>query len=82
MNSKIICIGIVPATAEYELIVPGIKKKIILYNEALDEICNDTTYNISTEDFPIDGIMSDHHHINQKGHRWVCDQIVKVIKNS
>ena len=61
-------LGIVPSSYSYETILPGITKQINQYNNflksfdgyiSLDEVLNSN------------GLMTDHHHLNIKGHKIV-----------
>ena len=74
-GTKIYFLGILPATEAYERILPGVRKRIIEYNKILKE---KTDY-ISVEDFESSGIMSDFHHLNQRGHKQLIDKIVNHI---
>ena len=78
-NSKIIWIGIVPVSGDYEKTVPGISGNIIKYNKIIEEklICNNIF--CSTDAIPLDGIMSDHHHLSSIGHEWIFQKISRLI---
>ncbi|MBS1495143.1 MAG: SGNH/GDSL hydrolase family protein [Bacteroidetes bacterium] len=72
-----VTIGILPGCDEYEKTVPGITKRINTYNEILRR---NSTY-ISNEDFPRDGIIEDHHHLNEKGHKVIFDKILNLLSS-
>lgn len=70
-------VGIIPANDEYEKRVPGIKNNIIKYNQILLRIlekCFVDTSNISQE-----CLMSDHHHLNENGHKDIFLRISKLL---
>lgn len=75
-DAKFIFIGILKPMNEYERIVPGIKKNILVYNDILRGI-NEAIY-IDLSSFPSDGIQSDFHHLNAKGHNEVYQRL-KII---
>ena len=79
-NSKIIFIGILPATKEYEKMIPGISKNINEYNKIIEKQITKDFFYINTVNIPIDGFMSDHHHLNSIGHRWLAEVILSSIK--
>ncbi|MBB4806598.1 lysophospholipase L1-like esterase [Chryseobacterium defluvii] len=61
---------ILPANDDYEKILPGVKEKIHHYNQAIKAYDH-----IDLNDMPGDGIMSDHFHINPKGHLFILTKI-------
>lgn len=69
-------IGILPASGEYESKVPGIKSSIATYNSILAKIFKF----IDNDSFPYEGILSDHHHLNKKGHKEIADRIKLVLE--
>lgn len=71
-------LGIVPAVKEYEQKVKGIKKKIELYNSILKTNGN----YISLEDFSIEHIMSDFHHLNENGNKYLSQKIITTLNNA
>ena len=80
VNSQIIWIGIVPASNEYEKIVPGISKNIVIYNNIIaSEIVVSRGVFLNVTSIPKDGIMTDHHHLNIKGHRWLYEEILVLL---
>ncbi len=78
-NSKIVWIGIVPVSGDYEKKVPGILKNISKYNKIIAEKLTDNNIFCSTDAIPLDGIMSDHHHLSSIGHEWIFKQISRNI---
>lgn len=70
-----VSIGILPGCDEYEKTVPGITKRINTYNEILKR----NSIFISNDDFPRDGIIEDHHHLNEKGHEIIFEKLLKLI---
>lgn len=80
-NAKVIFIGIVPASIEYEVSLPNISKNIKCYNEIIENEINikkDTFLNVN--EIPSKGIMSDYHHLNSIGHKWLSDKILSLIE--
>ncbi|SHG94692.1 SGNH/GDSL hydrolase family protein [Flavobacterium defluvii] len=70
-------LGILQICDQYEMIVPGIKKNAKEYNDLL----KGQTQFISNDDFPLDGIISDFHHLNEKGHQLIFEKIEDIIVN-
>lgn len=69
-------ISIVNATEGYEKKLKGITSKIKAYNQILKD--NAKSY-IDLSNMPISGIMSDFHHLNSEGHKYIYDRIIEVI---
>ncbi|WP_316763092.1 SGNH/GDSL hydrolase family protein [Pedobacter aquatilis] len=79
-KSKIIFIGILPASNEYEKLLPGISNNIKSYNKIIkEEIINKGLF-LNADNIPMEGIMSDHHHLNAMGHKWLSEEIINMIK--
>ena len=76
INSPILAIEIAPAPDVYEKILPGIRKNILDYNNILRETFDLT---INTNEILNYGLMSDHHHINKKGHLLILSELKKAI---
>lgn len=74
-ESKIIYLGIVPATAEYELQLPGINRRIAQFNNILQQMKG----YINLNDFDMAGVMTDHHHLNKDGQRQVYQKVLNRI---
>lgn len=70
---KFITLGIIPASDDYEKIMPGIKHSIERYNQILQK----TSTFLSTAEMPKAGICEDYHHINGIGQ----DYIFNLVKN-
>lgn len=70
-NSKLYTIGILPGCEDYNKQVPGVSKQIEKYNNILAE---NTNY-ISVDEIPRSGIISDFHHMNIEGHKYIFNQI-------
>lgn len=75
-DKPFICIGILPGCEAYDKKVPGILKKIDLYNSILSK----HSIFIDNSDFSRDGIISDFHHMNEKGHQEIFDKLVPLIE--
>ncbi|MFU1858155.1 SGNH/GDSL hydrolase family protein [Sphingobacterium sp. NGMCC 1.201703] len=74
-RTPVFVLGILDAGEKYEKILPGVSKRISQYNKIL------STYGlfISVEDFDRRGIMTDHHHLNEFGHRQIEKKILNNI---
>ena len=72
-------ISIINAVSEYEIKLPGVSNNIVQYNEVLKSVFKEKY--ISLSDFPLHGLMSDYHHINNIGHEYIYDKILKSINN-
>ena len=77
-NTPLYSLGILNASDEYEIKVPGIKNNIQKYNSILQ---NQTSY-ITNNNIPFDGIMKDHHHLNKKGHDLIYQKLSTIIKKA
>ena len=76
-NCPVIFIGIIPATKEYEELLPGVSYKIQTYNSILEKKSN---YFVKTNKISIEGgLMTDHHHINTIGHEMLFERIIKTL---
>lgn len=78
-NSKVYCIGILPICAEYEVKAQGISKRAEAYNKILKNIFKERF--ISTYGIPFSGIMSDFHHLNPEGHKYVFLKVISMLRN-
>ncbi len=67
----VFAVGILPASSQYEQKVPGIAKSIEIYNHVLSSQFRF----IDNSDFPMEGILSDHHHLNAIGHLEMLKRI-------
>lgn len=78
-DSKIYAIKIAPATDGYEKNSPGITENINKYNEILDNTFTiiDPYKSIIASEI----LMSDHHHLNRKGHDLIYKEIKALILN-
>lgn len=75
-GDKLFWIGIVPSSADYEKKVPGITKNIVNYNKVLLEELGQNMIDLSN--MPKDYIMSDFHHLNEKGHKYISERILTL----
>lgn len=69
-------IGIIPGSNDYEMVLPNIIKQINLYNDILQK---EGIRFIDNKDFPMDGILPDHHHLNKKGNLLIFKKIDEII---
>lgn len=74
-NAKIFILGIIPASMDYENLLPGVTQNIRAYNSILKSF-NALFFDLET--ILKNGIMSDHHHLNREGHKYIA----KIIKES
>lgn len=76
-DCPLIALTIIPASDLYEGILPGVKKRIDLYNKILKE---EIKFIIETDNIlKVNGVMTDHHHINKNGHEYIYSEIEKLI---
>lgn len=75
---KLFWIGIIPATNEYEKIVPGISAKINEYNLIIKKHLG-TNY-IDLYDIKTSHVMSDFIHLSKEGHQFVYEKIANVLE--
>jgi lysophospholipase L1-like esterase len=71
----VVFLGILPATEAYENTLPGITKNIDTYNQILSS----AKHFVSLNAIPSEGIMSDHHHLNPKGHQFVKEKVCEKL---
>lgn len=76
-NIPLISIGILPASQEYNIILPGVSRNINRFNEILEQ----NTIFISNKDFPLTGITEDFHHLNIEGQQLIFQKIHTLLKN-
>ena len=77
-TSKLIFISILPANNEYEKIVPGIQKNILLFNECLKSYAP----NLIEYDLELDNIYtSDLHHLNVKGNYFLYNKVKSKLND-
>ena len=70
-------IGIIPARPGYEERVPGISENIARYNRIIQK--NLPHGFIGMDHMPDEGIMSDHHHLNKTGHRYIFGKVKQKV---
>lgn len=81
INTRIIWVGIAPATAEYEKQLPGITESIRKYNAVLKGMEAEGKIEfVDTALMPQSGLMSDHHHLNREGHTWVAERLKDLLQ--
>ena len=77
-DCPILALGILPASSEYENILPGVTNKINLYNNILEQ--NFKYFLNTNETLDCNGIMNDHHHLNKIGHHYLFKKIDEFIQ--
>jgi hypothetical protein len=75
-NCPVWFIPIIPASTAYEHELPGIQARIARYNALIMK-----HKHIDLSDFPAEGIMSDHHHLNAIGHAHIAGKIIDKIRH-
>lgn len=79
-DSFFICIGILPAVIDYENKIPNISNNIKKYNNILESESDFGKYHyVNTSSIPEDAVMSDYHHLNIIGHKWLFDKLIAII---
>ena len=68
-------LSILPSNPEYEVKAPSITRNIETYNNILK---SNVDY-IDLSSIPRQGILEDHHHINEIGHNYIFKKLVEVI---
>lgn len=70
-------LGVLPATKEYEKILPNVTENSRYYNDIVKNNPNISFINLG--DIPNVGIMSDGHHLSKEGHEFVYNQLKPVF---
>lgn len=78
-SARFIMIGITSATKEYEIILPGVSSNIAEYNNIMASL--DAEF-ISLSELPRAGLMSDLHHINAIGQKYIFDRLKPILLNA
>lgn len=71
-----ISLGIMPAFEEYKELLPNIEELINSYNLVLKD--NADVY-LSMDEMPKNGMTSDWHHLNAKGHEFVFEKLKSAM---
>lgn len=79
LNTHFIAIGIMPATEQYEKVLPGITDNILEYNSKMKHIFEEEYLDVTN--LPLDALMLDFHHLNKKGHLLLNNLIAQKIKD-
>jgi hypothetical protein len=77
LQDKVVWFTIIPARKVYEEQLPGITGNINNYNSTLKSVLGSRIVDLA--DMPDEGIMSDHHHINEIGHQHVYLKLTGII---
>ncbi|MGZ5255996.1 MAG: SGNH/GDSL hydrolase family protein [Flavitalea sp.] len=79
--AKVFWLGIAPVKDVYEKQLQGVTENVKKYNQVLKDMSAGSGFTyIPMDEFPLDGFMSDHHHFNQTGHKWVSEKIKAVLQ--
>lgn len=76
-HEKLYWIEILPASNEYELLLPGIKKNVEKYNAVLKKQLKGNF--IGLDDIKGEHIMSDNIHLSSNGHAYLFSKIKNLI---
>lgn len=76
-TNQIYYLGILPGSDEYEVLLPKITNQINIYNNILEK---EGLWYVDNSDFPLDGILSDHHHLNAYGNIIIFNKILNIIE--
>lgn len=76
-DSQVFALSIVPVSDTYEAEVPGIRNKVDSYNKIIKDVY--LSHYIDLSDIPSAGVMSDGHHLTNKGHQFVYEKIKEKI---
>lgn len=68
-------LGIIPSNSVYEEILPGVSKSIEEYNNILKQ----HTIFISLDEMPKNGVLEDHHHINEVGQEFIFNRTIEKL---
>ena len=69
-------LSIAPVLDAYEMQLPGIRDQVQRFNGLIENYPS-----IDLSDLPADGLMSDFHHLNTKGHRFLVEKITKQLSH-
>jgi len=76
---NVFCLSIVKPCLVYEEKIPGVRHNVDLYNDILKKTFSENYIDVNDMDGTC--IMSDHHHLNTKGHDYVFNKIKdRVLK--
>jgi hypothetical protein len=75
---SVFALGIIPASDEYDKILPGIVGNVNSYNKVLASSFGARF--ISLNDYPLEGVMLDFHHVNRLGHEFIYGKVMQVLK--
>lgn len=78
-NSDLYFLSILPASADYEQVLPGINTNISKYNRILERVSGERYIDLST--IPLNGVMSDGHHLNAIGHAFIANELLIKLNN-
>lgn len=74
-DKLVFVVGIVPAPAPYERLLPGITENINNYNDVLRTYPNF----VSLDHMDRDALMSDYHHVNALGHKYIFETLSQEL---
>lgn len=67
--------GIIPSNPDYEKLLSGVTKSIEEYNNILKQ----HTIFISLDEMPKNGVLEDHHHINEVGQEFIFNRTIEKL---
>ena len=71
--------SILTVSDDYEKKVPGMREHVKAYNQLLKNVFGENLIDLS--DIPIDGIMTDGHHLTKKGHDFVYAKLIQKLNS-
>jgi len=77
-GSEVFAMGILPVSDGYERQIKGITNRVKEYNRILSDVY--ASHFISNDDITPDAVMSDHIHLNTKGHAFIFDKVLLHIE--
>ena len=77
-GTQIYAISTIVPNNHYEQLNPGIRNKVLQYNRIMQEVYGKNYIDIS--DIPDDCLMTDFQHPSLKGHQWLANRIMKIVK--
>lgn len=77
-HSELYFLSILPASSDYEHTLPGINSNIDKYNLILKGLSGEKYIDLSA--IPMNGIMSDGHHLNAIGHAFIINKLLFKLK--
>jgi lysophospholipase L1-like esterase len=79
-DKKIYALPIAPATKGFVEMMPRVEKNISDYNMIIEEVFGSTFQGSLYSDEEIESVLlSDHYHLNNKGHQMVASKVITIL---